>query len=197
MLDDTLTTPFTVSDVKQWVYCPRVVFYQTCLPHVRPVTHKMDLGELAGQAEEGREERRSLRAYGLEAGEREYSVRLMSERLGLRGEVDMIVTTPAGEVIPVDYKLSEIDGPHFKIQVAAYALLLEELRQCEVKRGFLYLIPLRRADEVSIDRRLRTKTEATLKAMLEMLTLEKMPPPADSLRKCTACEFRRFCNDVL
>jgi CRISPR-associated exonuclease Cas4 len=197
MLDDTLTTPFQVTDVKQWVYCPRILYYRVCLPDVRPITHKMEFGVEAGRAEEGREERRSLRAYGLAAGEREFNVRLQSERLGLRGEADMVITTPEGEVIPVDYKFSAIDGPHFQMQVAAYALLLEERRACAVRRGFLYLIPERRAERVLIDQRLRARTLAALEAMRRMLACEKMPAPAGNLRKCAACEFRRFCNDVL
>jgi CRISPR-associated exonuclease Cas4 len=196
MLDDTLTTPFMVTDLKQWVYCPRILYYQVCLPAVRPVTFKMQHGLEAGQAEEGREERRSLRTYGLSDGEREFNVPLASERLGLRGEADLVITTPAS-VIPVDYKYSTIAGPHFKLQLAAYALLLEDSRACTVPRGYLYLIPERRAEPVEIDRRLRAKTLAALDEMRRMLTSEKMPAPADQLRKCVACEFRRFCNDVL
>lgn len=197
MLDDTLAVPFLVTDVKQWMYCPRVLYYHVCLPDVRPITHKMEFGIEAGRAEEGREERRSLRAYGLTVGKREFNVRLQSERLGLRGEADMVITTPEGEVIPVDYKLSTIDGPHFQMQVATYALLLEEQRACTIGRGFLYLIPERRAEVVPIDKRLRAKTLEALGAMQYMLASEKMPAPAANLRKCVACEFRRFCNDVL
>ena len=83
MLDDVLTMPFRVTDLKQWVYCPRILYYHHCLPDVRPVTYTMEAGIEAGRAEEGREERRSLRAYGLASGEREFNVALRSERLGL------------------------------------------------------------------------------------------------------------------
>jgi CRISPR-associated exonuclease Cas4 len=197
MLNDMSATPFLVTDLKRWAYCPRVLYYHVCLPDVRPITHKMELGVEAGRAEEGREERRSLRAYGLTAGEREFNVYLQSEWLGLRGEADMVITTPEGEVIPVDYKFSPFDGPHFQMQVAAYALLLEEMRACTVHRGFLYLIPERRAEEVPINKRLRANTLAVLDAMQEILVSEKMPAPAANFRKCVACEFRRFCNDVL
>jgi CRISPR-associated exonuclease Cas4 len=196
MLDDSPATPFQVTDLKQWAYCPRILYYQVCLPAVRPVTFKMQHGIEAGQAEEGREERRSLRAYGLSEGEREFNVPLTSDRLGLRGEADLVITTPAG-VIPVDYKYSTIDGLHFKLQLAAYALLLEDSRACSVSRGYLYLIPERRAEPVEIDRRLRAKVQAALDAMRRMLTSEKMPAPTDQIRKCVACEFRRFCNDLL
>jgi len=198
MLDAALDVSFRVTDLKQWVYCPRVLYYQYCLPDVRPVTYKMEAGIEAGRAEEGREERRSLRAYGLSEGEREFNVPVASARWGLRGEVDMVITAPRiGEVIPVDYKLSQIAGPHFQIQLAAYALLLEEARGCTVRHGFLYYIPLRRAERVTIGERLRRKLTIALGEMRGMVATEKMPAPTPNLRKCVACEFRRFCNDVL
>lgn len=198
--EDILRFPFLVSDLKQWVYCPRILYYHHCLPRIRPTTYKMEEGLRAGRAEEGREERRSLRAYGLTRGHRKFRVPLMSIRLGLRGEVDLVIETDESgvrELIPVDYKDSKRVGPHFKLQLAAYALLIEEAEGIRVGRGFLYLIPTRRAEEVRIDDRLRKQFADTLEAMHSMLYREQMPPPAASLRKCLACEFRRFCNDVL
>jgi CRISPR-associated exonuclease Cas4 len=196
MLDDAADPPFRVTDFKQWVYCPRVLYYLYCLPDVRPITFKMQAGTEAGQRVEGQEERRSLRAYGLSAGEREYNVRLSSAQLGLRGTADMVIDA-APEVMPVDFKDSDKVGPHFVLQLAAYALLLEEARGCRVQRGFLYLIPLRRAEEVRIDRRLRTRFANALAQMMRMLNTETMPEPTPQRNKCVVCEFRRFCNDVL
>ena len=198
MLDDDLSLPIRVVDLKQWVYCPRVFYYQHCLPRVRPLTYKMKAGVEAGQAEEGREERRSLRVYGLSEGEREFNVPLRSSRLGLRGEADMVVTT-ADETIVVDYKLSKIAGPHFQLQLAAYAVMLEEMRgvQSQARRGFLYWIGERRVEEIAIGKRLREKLMQALEGMRRIVEREEMPPPVSNRRKCVACEFRRFCNDVL
>lgn len=198
MLDDDLAYPIRVTDLKQWAYCPRIFYYQQCLPKVRPTTYKMRAGVEAGQAEEGREERRSLRAYGLSSGQREFNVPLRSARWGLRGEVDTLISIPeTGEVIVVDYKLSRIAGAHFQLQLAAYALLVEEMRGVSVRRGFLYSIPERRAEEIRIDRRLREKLAQAVEAMRLIVEREEMPAPVGNLRKCVACEFRRFCNDVL
>ena len=200
MLDDAAGPPFRVSDFKQWVYCPRVLYYLYCLPDVRPVTYKMRAGTEAGEHTEELEERRSLRAYGLSQGERQYNVALSSMKLGLRGKADMVIRTDeggAGEVIPVDFKDSDKAGPHFALQLVAYALLLEEAWGCEVRRGFLYMIPLRHAEEVRIDRRLRARFANALAQMMTMLNKETMPEPTPQLNKCVVCEFRRFCNDVL
>src|SRR5581483_2325928 len=100
MLEVDLEYPVRVTDLKQFVYCPRIFFYQMCLPRVRPITFKMRAGVEAGRSEVGREERRSLRAYGIPAGQREFDVPLRSKRLGVRGKIDMVTTiTATGEVI--------------------------------------------------------------------------------------------------
>ncbi len=203
MLDVDLEYPVRVTDLKQFAYCPRIFYYQVCLPDVRPITYKMEEGAAAGRSEVGREERRSLRAYGIAAGEREFDVPLRSKRLGVRGEIDMVITVPggangaAGEVIPVDYKLSRMAGPHFQLQLAVYGMMLEEMRGVQVRRGFLYEIPLRRAEEIRLDLSLRRKAEQALKQMREILEWERMPPPVRNRAKCATCEFRRFCNDVI
>lgn len=198
MLDDDLAYPIRVTDLKQWAYCPRVFYYHQCLPRVRPVTYKMRAGVEAGHAEEGREARRSLRAYGLSSGDREFDVPVRSARLGLRGQIDMVITVPeTGEVIVVDYKLSTIAGRHFQLQLAAYADMLGEVRGVTVRRGFLYSIPDRRAEEIRMDRRLIESARKAVEAMRRIAEREEMPPPVDNLRKCVSCEFRRFCNDVL
>lgn len=198
MLDDDQRYPIRVTDLKQWVYCPRVFYYQCCLPDVRPTTYKMRAGVEAGRSEVGREERRSLRAYGIAQGAREFDVAVRSEKLGLRGEVDMVITVAeTGEVIPVDYKLARIAGKHFQLQLAAYAMLLEEMRGVEITRGFLYAIPLRRAQVIQITARLRARALHAIEGMRRVSERETMPAPVKNRAKCVACEFRRFCNDVI
>jgi len=192
--------PWRVTDLKQYVYCPRVLYYHACLPRVRPSTFKMEASADAHAAAEGQERRRSLRAYGLESGTRHFSVSLVSERLGMRGEVDLVIETEAQgrrEAIPVDYKLSSKAGAHFQLQLTAYAVMLEEAWGLPVQRGFLYLIPLRRAEEVRVTPRRRAALDEALAMMNSILLREEMPSAPRQRSRCVACEFRRFCNDVL
>ncbi len=202
-----IETPFRVTDLKQWVYCPRVLYYAMCLPKIRPTTYKMKAGIEAGHNEEGREERRSLHPYGLEEGHREFDVALSSTRYGLRGKADLVVwidpqdcsagNPPPGEFVVVDYKLSSVAGEHFKLQLTAYALMIEETSGLTAKCGYLYFIPKRRSEKVQFTPRLREKLLMTLDAMHRMLHTESMPAPTPNRNKCLACEFRRFCNDVV
>jgi CRISPR-associated exonuclease Cas4 len=186
---------FTVTDLKQYMYCPRILFYQTCLPDVRPVTYKMQDGVQAHADERQRASRRSSRWYGLPDGERRFDVWVQSSTLGLSGQIDEVVQTPS-EIIPVDYKMAQRIGQHYKIQLAAYAMMLEEAYQTQVRRGIIYLIPTRKANEVPISRTLRQQVQSTVETMRAIAEHETMPDPTEWRQRCTDCEFRRFCNDV-
>lgn len=197
-MNEQAETFFRVTDLKQYIYCPRILYYHACLPDVRPTTYKMAAGVDAGEREKARAARRNLTAYDVLEGERHYDVPILSQALNLSGEVDevVVVQAPEAEIIPVDYKLSKKAGKHFKLQLTAYAEMLAETWAQPVKRGFLLLIPLRRFEEVSITKRLHGELRRAVDDMARIAALETMPAPAKNRRKCAACEFRRFCNDV-
>lgn len=192
-----------VTDLKQYLCCPRIVYYRYCLPRVRPITYTMEEGIRGHQEEDEREERRSLRTYGFTHGERIFHLALRSERLGLTGCLDLAIATPArtatsAEAIIVEYKHSEKQaGGHFKLQLAAYALLLEEAWHIPVSQGFLYSIPLRRAEHIPITSALRKKVALLIAQIHNIVEQEIMPPAPLTQRRCATCEFRRFCNDVV
>ncbi|MGH2501106.1 MAG: CRISPR-associated protein Cas4 [Ktedonobacterales bacterium] len=197
MMDMMPTTLLEVTDVKQYVYCPRIPFYRYCLPAIRPVTYGMGAGIRSHEQQQAREERRSLRAYGLSSGERIFESLLRSERLGLVGKLDMAVRLER-EVVVVDYKLSPgAAGMHFKAQLAAYALLVEEAWGLPVQRAFLYHLPDRKAEEVMMTLALRRRVGQAVEAMHAMVVSERMPPPPTNRARCVPCEFRRFCNDAV
>ena len=195
-MDEALT--FTVTDLKQYVYCPRVVYYTYCLPFLRPTTYHMEEGIIVHEEEKARERRRGLRAYGLPEGERHFDLAFESAALGLRGKLDLAVrvggATP--EAIPIEYKNSQKAGTHVKRQLAAYALLLEEAWSLPVKRGFVYFIPLRRAQEIRLTAALQGRVRGTVARMRDMVLGESMPDVPSRRSQCVACEFRRFCNDL-
>lgn len=199
MIDDTLYL-LTVTDLKQYAYCSRIFYYHACLPDVRPTTYKMAAGIDAGKEEQARAKRRTLDAYHLQGldGRRYFDIPAQSDDLGLTGIVDEVieVASPKAELIPVDYKLARKAGYHFKMQLTAYAELLEATYHLPVQRGFLYLIPLRRTEEVPITNRLRSQLKALLGEMRQVQQMEYMPPPAEWTARCLDCEFKRFCNDV-
>ena len=189
-------TQLIVSDVKQYVYCPRIVYFTACRQLRRPVTYKMVEGQLEHEDVETKEHRRSLRAYGIENGERHFATRLRSERLGLSGVLDMIIVTPT-EAIPVEFKnTSALPGLNHKYQLTAYALLVEERWSKPIRRGFVYLIPVKRAIEIEITPSMRSFVLHVLDDIRAMVLSERMPEPTRQVGRCVDCEFKNYCGDV-
>src|SRR5262249_31009153 len=126
----------------------------------------------------------------------QFEVRLMSETLGLHGILDELVFSVHSEFIPVDYKLAKQVSPNHRVQLTAYALLVEENYQTIVRRGYVHLIQSRKTIEIPITSQLRDKVVTIWESRKKMVARERMPPPATNRNHCTACEFRRFCNDI-
>lgn len=186
-----------VVDLKQWFVCRRIVYYHHVLPAVRPMSYGMQAGMAAHEEVRPLEKRRTLHAYGVPDGKRHFDVMLYAPDLGLSGLVDMVIERE-DEVIPVDFKDSfQVKARQFRLQVAAYGVLLECLWQQPVKRGFVYSLPGRRATEVKLTARMRSTVRKAVAEMREVVQRAVFPPPPSSRRICVTCEFRRFCNDVL
>ena len=80
-----------VSDLKQYIYCPRILYFYYVLPVPRKVTRKMEYGRLEHVEIERLEKRRGLKAYGILEGERHFHVALASTLLGLHGVLDLMI----------------------------------------------------------------------------------------------------------
>jgi CRISPR-associated exonuclease Cas4 len=195
------------TDLKQWAYCPRIVYYGYCMPLPRQPTAAMQRGRDLHERIEFLERRRKLRAYNLAGGERQFEVPLASRRHGLSGKLDMLVTTPQGRY-PVDFKMApayfqdkakenrgEV-GENHRLQLAAYAVMVEEKFACKVETGFIYLIAHRNAVVVPIDAALRQRLFASLSETRAMIAAERFPAATPARRRCWDCEFKNFCNDI-
>jgi CRISPR-associated exonuclease Cas4 len=186
----------TVTDLKQWAYCPRIPFYRYVLPVEHLRTHKMERGKALQPALEALERRRRLREYRLREGERHFGVSLHSEKLHLGGKLDLLIVTPSA-CFPVDFKDTEggVRRNH-RVQLAAYSLLVEEAFGKPACEAFVYLVPTDDIVRIPIVPSDRTEVLAALAAIRKMVTTEEFPEPTTVRARCTACEYRNYCADV-
>lgn len=189
-------TDLRVTDLKQFPYCKRIVFYQYVMPVEKKVTFKMEEGKRAEEVIDRLEKRRSLRKYQLDEGTRHFHVWLRSDRLGLAGKLDLLIESPRG-LFPIDFKytVGGVQKNHI-YQLCGYALLVEDAYGVTVDRGFVYLIP--RDEIVVVDLTPERKGEALemLEAMREMIRGERMPEPTPVRSRCEECEYRNYCGDI-
>ncbi len=185
-----------VSDVKQYVYCPRIPYYHNVLPVERKVTYKMQAARVEHEVLDRLEKRRSLVKYGLDLGERRFHVPLYSPRLGLHGLLDCLVVTPAGH-FPVEFKVTSGEpAVGHKYQLVAYAMLVEECMRVTVRHGFLVLVPGRRIVEVPIMPGARLHVKRLLGAVRRLVEAGRLPAATRVRGRCTDCEYRNYCLDV-
>ena len=186
----------TVTDLKQWAYCPRIPFYRYVLPVERPVTYKMERGKAVQAAVEALERRRGFRAYGMKEGERLFGVWLRSRRLGLSGKLDLLIRTPE-TCYPVDFKDTEgRPRQNHRVQLAAYALLVEEMFGTPVPQAFVYLVPQKEVVALPVKEADRTEVVRILAETRRMIAREQTPEPTPVRRRCEACEYQNYCADI-
>ncbi len=192
----------SVTDVKHYIYCPRLVYFDRVL-HAKPV--------LGSQQEESRElheeyVRKELRRkdavhYSPEfvgAGKLLF-VQLVSEKLQLQGVVDCIIKTAKGEYIPVEYKnMNSDNGKAYidhKYQLVAYALLIEENFNTVVKRGFVNYIPERLILKLEITPTMKSYVKRVVGHIKRIIKEEKLPPIRVAQNRCHGgCGHRQTCN---
>ncbi|MBI4917069.1 MAG: CRISPR-associated protein Cas4 [Acidobacteria bacterium] len=214
-----------VSDVRQWTFCPRILYHRELIGFAARETPKMAFGREAEALLAKLETRRTGKRYGLERARRYFGVPLESERLGLRGVCDLVLDVPtteptpgalastpsaaagapapiaASRLYPVDVKRTHGGASrHHAIQLAGYALLLEErdrLPEGAVATGFLCIVPSDEIVPVALDADLRESFLRALAAIREMLATERFPAPTRFRSYCPQCEYVNFCGDVL
>jgi len=186
----------TVTDLKQWAYCPRIPYYHHVMPVEFARSYKMERGRDVEAAVQAMEKRRGFRRYGLNRGERRFGVWLHSPTLGLAGKLDLLIVT--GEAaFPVDFKDTE-GGVRYnhRIQLAAYAMIVEETLALPVPMAFIYLVPSRQLVSVRICEKEKDQVIQAVAEMRRVIREEEMPVPTPVRARCTACEFRNYCADI-
>ncbi|MEW6108219.1 MAG: CRISPR-associated protein Cas4 [Nitrospirota bacterium] len=99
--------------------------------------------------------------------------------------------------MPVDFKYST-SNPHKNhlYQLLGYAIILEDLFNCTVNKGFVYLIPNEDAFIFDLSNDLKLETKEIIQKIRQMISSQQMPQPAELKNKCLDCEYRNFCGDI-
>lgn len=138
---DTETTPMiTPSEVIEYLYCPRFVYFMNCLniPQHEELRYKVLKGREIHQRKES-ENREYLRKK-IGCIDKDISVYIASKKLGVRGVIDEVLYFTDDTLAPLDYKYTEYKEYTFqthKVQSVLYAMLIYENYNKDVKRGYI------------------------------------------------------------
>lgn len=186
----------SVNDLKQFFYCPRIVYYHWVMPVRPPSTFLMQRGHRQEERFEHLEPRRVLSRYGFQEAARHFGLEITDESLGLIGKVDLILEEPA-RIAVVEFKATASRlADNWKLQLCAYGLLAEQHFQRPCPVGFVMLNDNEELVEVALDTTLRGQTLSIWKQAYGIVTTQQFPDPTPVRARCVQCEYRNFCGDV-
>jgi CRISPR-associated exonuclease Cas4 len=194
----------SVTDVKHYVYCPRLVYFDRVL-HATPVFgSQQEEGKESHEDQVAKELRRKDAVYyssEFVGAEKLLFTALSSDALGLQGNVDLIIRTARGELIPVEYKNMNSDGGRVcmdhKYQLVAYALLIEDNFGTIVKRGVVNYIPEGLILQFEITPTMKSHVKRVLGHIKRIIQTEELPPIRVAKHKCQGgCGHKQTCYAV-
>lgn len=185
-----------VTDLKQWAYCRRIVYYNRTMPGIGKQTFKMKEALAAQDLIESLEMRRGLQAYGLQGARRRFGVWLSDPDLGLSGKADLVLEAE-DRVAVVDFKLTGGEvGENHRMQLAGYSLLAEKRSGHRARVAFLYRIPDNRVFAVEMTEHLRAAVMSAVQDIRETAERQWCPPATDVRGRCAECEYANYCADI-
>ncbi|MCX8205536.1 MAG: CRISPR-associated protein Cas4 [Candidatus Nezhaarchaeota archaeon] len=180
-------------DVKNYALCPRIAYFMRVL-HVYEVdTEAMQYGR------EYHDEAIVAQLIPmLKAVKVLRRLELASERLRVTGRVDYVFVTRHGEYIPAEVKWAEPTSKgqvrrNHKLQLATYALLIEEAFNTTVKRIVVHYARARRTLVVHLTQGLKRETKDIIRKIYEMISSEEEPKVRVKRDVCEGCGYRQYC----
>jgi CRISPR-associated protein Cas4 len=121
-----------------------------------------------------------------------------SEKLKLRGIIDQIEIYDKG-FVPVELKTGSCPREgvwlNHKIQIGAYALLLEEEHNTQIKEGFVTYLDTNQKRHVPVNIFLKQEIMDLMEKVNNLLKNKEIPAICDNEKKCIRCGLKDVCYD--
>lgn len=121
-----------------------------------------------------------------------------SDKLQLKGIIDQ-VHLYENSYVPFELKTGKapIDGiwPGHRVQIGAYAMLLEEKFKIPVKEGFVHYLDQQKIRAITINEFLKEEIICLTKEVQELLENKSLPEQCFNKNKCKSCSLNSICYD--
>lgn len=121
-----------------------------------------------------------------------------SDDLELKGIIDQIEVYPEG-FVPIELKTGSMPNegvwPGHRIQLGAYALLMEEKFGKEIKEGFVVYLDKQERRRIAINPFLKQEVKELKNKVRELLNNFEIPEVESNENKCNKCGIKDKCFD--
>jgi len=139
--------------------------------------------------------------YGLELWESftpkiKSEYKITAEELGISGKVDQVLVYPEG-VVPIEIKSGrapkEGAWDNHKIQLATYALMLENTFKVSIAAGYVKYVDENISRRIEINAFLKDQVKDLVKNVNDMLKSKVLPKKCSNTNKCEKCGLKKIC----
>jgi CRISPR-associated exonuclease Cas4 len=187
----------TVSDVLEYLFCPRFTYFMYCLgiPQHEERRYKVLKGRDLHEARE--KVNKNYIRKKLQCARKDVSVYLASRRYHVKGEVDEVLFLEDGTAAPLDYKFAEFKDTVFRThryQSALYGLMIADTYGVEVNRGFVcYTRSNHVVKEVNLREKDFERARALVNEVLKIIQEGFYPEATKYKARCVDCTYRNIC----
>jgi len=153
----------------------------------------MKLGSSNSQQKEELLKRRRFKKYGFSRVKVLLEQNLHSASMGISGICDAVLETDLG-FFPIEIKTGDTVYHRHKIQLAVYGLLLNE-NGMDCSDGFILLLGSDNLVKVQLEGDLFAEAGKLIKECKELVENDFIPEGTEDRKKCSNCEYNKFCPD--
>ncbi len=187
----------TPSEVMEYLYCPRFIFFMNCLCISQHEEQRYKVLKGREIHEQRAKINRDYLRKKLNCRDKELLVYMTSEKYHIKGIVDEVLILNDSSYAPLDYKFSEYKDWLFrthKIQSVMYGLLIKEMYQREVKRGYIcYIRSKNMIKEIVFKNRDFEEVQEIIDEIFMIIQRGYYPKKTRYLTRCIDCCYKNIC----
>ncbi|MFH0702387.1 MAG: CRISPR-associated protein Cas4 [bacterium] len=187
----------TTSDVIEYLYCPRFIYFIYCLGIKQNEDKRYKVIKGREVHKNKASSNKSYLRKRLNVVKKEIEVPLNSEKYHIHGIIDEVLFLNDGTASPFDYKFAEYKEKLFstyKYQSYIYALLITENYNIPVNTGYIcYTRSNNLIKEIEYNEKGLTETIEIINNVIKIIEKGLFPKKTNYSNKCIDCCYKNIC----
>jgi CRISPR-associated exonuclease Cas4 len=181
--------------IRQYKFCPRVVYYNL-LTNIKPIyPRQVSLGEEYHNLQNEMVNSRKFKKFHIEYDEILSEKYIEDSELNICGKVDMAFISKY-EVIPCEFKhIAKKPSYSHILQIVGYGILLEKKYQKSFKQAFIIHSNNMKFYHIDITENNKKDFFEIVKEIENIVQNNILPNSSADGQKCIQCEYLNYCDD--
>ena len=190
-------TIITISDVLEYLFCPRFIYYMHCLAIPQHEESRFKVIKGREVHDEKRIANTEYLRKKLGVVKKEINVFIASKNNHIKGIVDEVLFLDNGTAAPFEYKYAEFKDTIFqtyKFQLVLHAMMIKENYKIDVKKGFIcFTRSNNHIEEIIFTEKDFKKAIEIIDEILEIIDKGFYPGKSRYKNKCIDCCYSNIC----